>query len=198
MKHFQDADEISTAITNARSWEELEYLKVPAIHFMGSAGTHAINARKKALFELGQAGPTTARYQSLDIERLSVAVTVAAQAAVVAMGSFEALTPEVLRRVARSLPVADLGALEPAHTGTRLPSSNGMYYALRNHLTRSLDSGEMRRDLQTAQELPEQLPAYMREWFSKGMDLTRQCVADPGCIGELQAHLMLALEHLCD
>lgn len=192
-----DQDSIKTAISSARDWAELERLKVPARHLLGIDGKHLINERKKVLFQLGQAGASTVRYQSLDVDRLSLAVTMAAQAAVIAMGSFDSLTPDVLKRIARSLPVAALGGMEPAHEGAALPSYNGVYYALRNRLTLDLESGEMAQDLEEVQEIPEVLPAYIRNWMAVGRELTRATVADPGKISDLAGHVMLALEHVC-
>lgn len=191
-------DTIHQAIARARDWAELEQLKIPAVHLLGTrAGKHAINERKKQLFQLGMAGPSTVRYQSLDVERLTLAITMAAQAAAIAMGSLDALTPEVLKRIARSLPVAALGGVESAHGGTNLPSYNGAYYALRNRLTLDLESGEMARDLQDVPEIPEVLPAYIRNWLAQGRELTAAAVIDPAKIGDLTSHVMLALEHVC-
>lgn len=188
---------IVTAIAHARDWAEVERLKPAARHLLGIEGKHLVNERKKQLFQLGQAGASTVRYQSLDVDRLTLAITMAAQAAVIAMGSLDALKPEVLKRIARSLPVTALGGLEPAHEGTNLPSYNGVYYALRNRLTLDLESGEMAQDLEEVQEIPEVLPAYIRNWLIVGRELTRAVVADPGKIGDLAAHIMLALEHVC-
>lgn len=191
-------DTIHQAINRARDWAELERLKAPAVHLLGNrAGKHAINERKKVLFQLGMAGAPTVRYQSLDVERLTLAITMAAQAAVIAMGSLDALTPEVLKRIARSLPVSDLGGVESAHGGTNLPSYNGVYYALRNRLTLDLESGEMAQDLEDAPEIPEVLPAYIRNWLITGREITLQVIADPGKIHDLANHIMLALEHVC-
>lgn len=194
---YYDQDSIKIAVSSARDWAELERLKVPARHLLGTAGKHMVNERKKVLFQLGMAGPSTVRYQSLDVERLSLAVTMAAQAAVIATGSFDSLTPDVLKRIARSLPVAALAGAGPAHEGAALPSYNGAYYALRNRLSLDLESGEMAQDLEEVQEIPDVLPAFIRDWLTVGRELTRATVADPGKIHDLASHLMLALEHVC-
>jgi hypothetical protein len=72
-----------------------------------------------------------------------------------------------------------------------------VYYALRNRLTLDLESGEMARDLEDAPEVPEVLPAYIRNWLLTGRELTAAVVIDPAKIGDLTAYIMLALEHVC-
>jgi len=191
-----DIDTIQVAIANARDWAELERLKIPARHLLGREGVEAINARKKELFLVGQAGPSTVRYQTLDYERLTLAVTIAAEHAVITLGSLDALTPDILKRVARHLPIAALGGVE-TYGGTQLPSYNALYYALNNAMTLQYESGEMAADMESVPEIPDVLPAYIRDWLLIGREITREVIADPGKISVLVRHIMLALEHVC-